>query len=377
MVNSIDTIMNNLSILNEQNTKVNYGLSTGNALQYGSDDTTKYDYILSIQSSINTYSSIESSINYTSSFNTASDTALSEIKLITESIIAESIKANTDTTNSDDKEIIATQIEAYMSSLYTLSNSSVNGQYLFSGSSTNTQSFSLDETTGVISYESDNSLKSVNVETNKYVNQGVNGIDVFYYTNQEVSASDTFTFSSNEIILDEDGNEWKLMDSNSDGVEDGLFLNGDTSSTSMSVTSNGDGTFTATNTSSSNLEVNHSLFDDLTTLVNALRLEDDDGNTISEDDATSIITQMQENLDYAYSSQNISHSIVGTRTNTIDTYSEIIQAKLTNLAVLESEYASADLTALAVEAQALENTYTALYSTINRVNSLSLVQYLN
>lgn len=377
MVNSINTIMYNLDILNERNTKVNYGLTTGESLQYGSDDAVKFDYILSIQNDIKTYTSIEDGINYTSAFSTSSDTALSDIKLTTEAIITEVIKANTDTTSVEDREIIASQVEDYMNTLFTLANSDIDDQYLFSGVNTDVQPFVLDETTGVISYESDNSLKSINVEQNKYVDQGVNGIDVFYYVNQTVEDSDTFTFSSNEIVLDEDGNEWKLMDSDGDSIMDGLFLNADISSSSISVTDNLDGTYDATNTSSLQLEVNHSVFDDLSDLTNALRLEDSDGNTITEDEASSVLSSVQEKLSLAYNSQNVSHSIVGTRTNTISNYSEIIQSKITNLEVLENEYASADLTSLAVEAQSLENTYTALYSTINRVNSLSLVQYLN
>ena len=377
MISSIDSIMYNLSILNERNTKVNSGLSTGEALQNGSDDSLRFDYILDTQKDTSTYTAIQEGINYSSSFTTSSDDTLAEIKLNTESIIAEVIKANTDTTSDEGRESIATQIEDYKDFLFTLSNTQVNGEYLFSGASSSTQAFVKDEVSGEISYQSDNSVKSVNVEKNKYSSMGVNGIDTFYYTNNSVESSDSFTFSSNEIIIDDEDNVWKLMDSNSDGVEDGLFLNGDTSSSSISVTQNADGTFSSTNTSSNTLEIKHSIFDDLDALTNALRLEDDQGNTISSDDASLIISDSLEKLNEAYDAMNISHSLVGTRNNTIDTYSNIVQSKLTNLAILENEYASADLTALAVEAQALENTYTALYSTINRVNDLSLVKYLS
>ncbi|WP_072680562.1 hypothetical protein [Arcobacter sp. LA11] len=376
MVNSINTIMYNLDILNDRNNKVNHGLSTNEALEYGSDDSIRYDYILGVKNDINIYTSINESINYNTAFNTSSDTALAEIKSVTESILSELIKANTDTTSDEGRVVIAGQVEDYKQSLLSLSNTSVDNQYLFSGVNTDINPFLEDETTGEISYQSDNSLKQVNVEENRYVSQGVNGIDVFYYTNNSVENTDGFTFSSNEIILDEDGNEWKLMDSNNDGTSDGLFLNGDITSSSMLVTDNGDGTFSAVNTSSRSLEIKHSIFDDLNEVISALKLEDEDGNTISKGDASVILSVTLENIDTAYDSQNISHSIVGTRTNTINTYQDIVQTKLTNLTILENEYASADLTALAVEAQALENTYSALYSTINRVNSLSLINYL-
>ncbi len=376
MVSSINTIMYNLDILNDRNNKVNHGLSTNEALEYGSDDSVRYDYILGVKNDINTYTSINESINYNSAFNTSSDTALSEIKTVTESILSELIKANTDTTSDEGRVVISGQIEDYKQSLLSLSNTNVDNQYLFSGVNTNVSPFLEDEITGVISYQSDNSSKMINVEENRYVSQGVNGIDVFYYTNNNVEDTNNFTFSSNEIILDEDGNEWSLIDSDNDGINDGVFLKGDITSTSMSITDNGDGTFNAVNTSGTSLVVKHSIFDDLNKVISALKLEDEDGNSISADDSSLILSSILENIDIAYDSQNISHSIVGTKTNTIDTYQNIVQTKLTNLTILENEYASADLTALAVEAQALENTYTALYSTINRVNSLSLINYL-
>ena len=74
---------------------------------------------------------------------------------------------------------------------------------------------------------------------------------------------------------------------------------------------------------------------------------------------------------------NLAHANLGIRTASIDNYESIIQTKVTNYSVLQKTIAAADLTALAVESQALENTYTALYSTINKVNNLSLVKYLS
>lgn len=309
MVSSIDSIMYNLTQLNEKNAKVTYSLSSGNALEYGSDDAIRYDYILSIQNSISSYESISENLTYSSAFNTASDTALSDIKNATESILAELIQANTDTTAQTEKEIIAEQISAYKTTIYNLANSSTDNQYLFSGANTDTQPFVMDETTGEVTYVSDDSTKKINVEKGIYSNQGVNGQEVFFYENEDGTTS--------------------------------------------------------------------SLFDLLDDIVDALKLVDSDGNTISEDEASEILSAAQDKLNDAYDSINISHSLLGTRTNTIENYQSSIEAKLTNLMVLEEEYASADLTTLAVEAQSLENTYTALYSTINRVNSLSLVNYLN
>lgn len=365
MVNNINSIMYNLSLLNEQNNKVNYSLSSGEALEYGSDDSLLYSYIIDIENDINIYSNIQEGIETNSAFNLASDSTLSEVKYLVETIKAEIIKANTDTVSQDEKELIASQIEEYKTTLLTLANTSINDQYIFSGENTSEQPFVMDEN-GIVSYQSDDSIKSLNIEKGTYTKQGVNGIDAFYYLEESIEPADSFTFSSNEIILDEEGNQWKL---------DGLSLVSD--SGSISVVQNSDGTFSATNSSTLTLEVHQSIFNLLNSVTNALKLQDSDGNDITEDEANQIITDIQSDFDEAYDSLNTAHTLVGIRTNTIDNYSSSIQTKLTNLAILEEEYASADLTSLAVEAQSLENTYTALYSTINRVNSLSLVNFLN
>ena len=79
----------------------------------------------------------------------------------------------------------------------------------------------------------------------------------------------------------------------------------------------------------------------------------------------------------AYDAMNTTHAKLGTRTASIDNYENTVQTKLTNLKIFQETYSSADLTTLAVESQFLQNTYTALYSTINKINNLSLVNYLN
>jgi len=377
MVKSLDSMMYNISILNERNSKVNTALSTKEALEYGSDDSVTYSYILSLQGDINTYESIEDNINLSDPFSSTSDNALQQSKDVTDAIKALLIKANTSTTSNVEKKIISTQIEDYKSSLFSLANTNVNGQYVFSGVNTDIPPFTEDSSTGEISYQSDNSIKSLNVEKATYTPLGVNGIDAFFYDKETVGASGSLTFSPNEVILDENGDQWKLMDPDGDDVYDGLYLNGDTSSTPLAVIDNGDGTYTTTVPASSEFTSKESIFDSLNRVIASLKQEDLDGNSITEDEAKTILNQTQEEMNDAYESQNIANSIVGSRQSTIETYSDIVSSKLLNLKTLEEEYAGADLTALAIESKALENTYTALYSTINRMSDLSLVNYLN
>jgi flagellar hook-associated protein 3 FlgL len=369
--------MYNLELLNERNSKVTYGLSSNKALEQGSDDPEKYDYLLSIQNNLNTYTSIENRIELSSSYNTFSDTTTSGIKTAMESINTNIIEALNDTTNSEDKFIIANEIEQIKDTLFSLVNDSTNGEYLFSGNNTDTVPFVKDEVTGQISYESDYSNKTVNVEKNQYAVQGINGIDLIYYTNASASSGETLDFTANDIILDDNGNEWKILDNDNDGIYDGLYLNGDNTTTPISLTTNSDGTFSITNTENIELESKHSYFDDLDELIAALKQEDTNGNTITSSEASTLLSGALDKFDLAYDNTNSSHAKLGIRTNLIETYAQSIQSKLTNFTLLEEQYGSADLTALAIESQSLENTYTALYSTINKINDLSLVKYIS
>lgn len=377
MVSSINTIMYNLSLLNSRNEKVTYGLSSNEALQYGSDDSSKYNQLLSINNSVNSYSSILDRIQSSTSYNTTSDTAVSSIKTSLESAQSLILKASTDTTDSDNKETIANELESIKDYIFSLANSSASNQYLFSGNSVTTQPFVKDETTGKISYVATNDNKTVNVETNTYNTQGLNGIELLYYTNQTAQTGENLTFDENEIILDKDGNQYKLLDTDNDGIYNGLYLNGDSSQTPLSITNNGDGTYTTTNTGTTPLTSKHSVFDDLDEVINSLKQEDKNGNSISEDEADSILSSYVDKIGDIYDNVNLAHAKLGIRTASIENYESIVQTKLTNFSILQETVGAADLTALAVESQALENTYTALYSTINKVNNLSLVKYLS
>ena len=377
MVSSISTIKYNLSLLNQRNEKVTYQMSSGDALQYGSDNSQQYNQILSINNNVNSYSSILERIQLSTAYNTTSDSAIASMKTKMESVESLVKKAITDTTSSDSKVTIADEIESYKNAIYSLANSNTSGQYLFSGNSSSTQAFQKDATTGKITYIATNDNKSVNVETGSYTTQGVNGIELLYYTNNTAQAGEDLTFDENEIILDKNGNQYKLLDNDNDGSFDGLYLNGDSSNTPLTVTDNGDGSFTVNNAGTTALQSKYSIFDDLDKIINALKQQDSSGNTITEDEATTLLSDALSTVTNAYDTMNITHAKLGTRTASIENYESIVQSKLTNFNLLQENYSAADLTALAIESQSLESTYTALYSTISKINNLSLVKYLN
>ena len=377
MVSSINNIMFNLDMLNKRSEKNTYGLSSGDALQYGSDNSKQYNEILSVKNNVKSYTSILDKIQLSGAYNDTSDSAVSNMKNSVKSVQSLVLEALNGTNNSDTKEIIAANIESEKETIFNLVNSSVNGQYVFSGKNTDSASFEKDAVSGKINYTGSYDNKTLNVEDKTYATQGVNGIELLYTPSQSAQAGSDLTFSADERILDNDGNEYGLVDTDSNDVYDGLYLNGDTSNTpiSTSITNNGDGTYTASSVSVA-LESKTSIFDTLDEIINALRQQDSSGNAITEDAANQILSNSLEKIGSANDNVNLNHAILGTRTSYIDNYEQITEAKLTNFNILYETYAGADLTALAIESQSLQNTYTALYSTISKINSLSLVDYL-
>ena len=369
MVSSINNIMFNLDMLNKRSEKNTYGLSSGDALQYGSDNSKQYNEILSVKNNVKSYTSILDKIQLSGAYNDTSDSAVSNMKNSVKSVQSLVLEALNGTNNSDTKEIIAANIESEKETIFNLVNSSVNGQYVFSGKNTDSASFEKDAVSGKINYTGSYDNKTLNVEDKTYATQGVNGIELLYTPSQSAQAGSDLTFSADERILDNDGNEYGL-------VYDGLYLNGDTSNPILTtITYNGDGTYTASSVSIA-LESKTSIFDTLDEIINALRQQDSSGNAITEDAANQILSNSLEKIGSAYDNVNLNHAILGTRTSYIDNYEQITEAKLTNFNILYETYAGADLTALAIESQSLQNTYTALYSTISKINSLSLVDYL-
>ena len=79
----------------------------------------------------------------------------------------------------------------------------------------------------------------------------------------------------------------------------------------------------------------------------------------------------------AYDAVNIAHADLGGKNKIFEISLERVSSKLTQFDILSQELGSVDLAKVAIEAKALELTYTALYSTISKTNQLSLVNFLN
>lgn len=379
MINQTDQMSYRLSLLDTQYQKNSYQMSTKNLLQQGSDDSMLYSRIISVDDKVRTYEGLKTQVERTTIQNKTADSSMSEIKKIFESMKSELIKANTATTSADGIAAIAANISGIKENIYQLANTQVEGEYVFAGSDSSIQPFEKDAN-GKVTYVGNNQLRKVAVEEGSYRDRGITGFDMMMYPTATANKGETLNFSESDRIIDQEGNEWKLNSPTNDTLTK-YDLQGNVTTSTLSVTSDGltPPTFSAVmpNVDGTKFEAKTNIFNLMDSTLNALKKVDSAGNPISDDQAKALIAKSQTEFDKAFDGVNIAHAQLGGRNQVFETALNRVSSKLTQYDILSQQLGSADLAKVAVEAKALELTYTALYSTISKTNTLSLVNFLN
>jgi flagellar hook-associated protein 3 FlgL len=180
-----------------------------------------------------------------------------------------------------------------------------------------------------------------------------------YTVDMDAVTTTVASFNTAELVqYDEDGN---TVESNTMAVTVGVDK-------SFSVTvSTDDGT---------KFESKASMFDVMDKIINALEQKDSDGNAVSEEIALDSLREGLGEITQSFEAANVGHAKLGGRNQVFELSLNRVSSKLTQFHILSQELGAADLSKVAVEAKALELTYTALYSTINKMNELSLVNFI-
>ena len=380
MINQTEQMMYRLNNLDTRYQKNTYQKSTGEILENGSDDSVLYARVIFIDDKIRTFEGLKTQVEKAAIQNNAADSSMKEIKKILDQIKYELIKANTDTTGDDGKAAIRATISGYKENLYQLANTQVENQYVFAGSDASVKPFEKNATTGKITYVGDNQLKKIAVEEGSYRDAGITGFDMMMYPSSTATKGGTLTFQSTNRIIDQAGNEWKLNSPTNDTLVKYDLDGNATTETITPVTNNGSTppTYSATMPSTDGIkfEAKTNIFDFIDDTVNALNKVDSAGNPITDTLSKTLISNSVEESKKAYDGVNVAHSELGGKNKIFEVSLERISSKLTQYNILSQEIGAADLTKVAVEAKALELTYTALYSTISKTNELSLVNFL-
>ncbi len=436
MIKSTSQMLYRLDTLNSEQQRISHQMSTGKKLQYGSDDANTYTRELYIEDKIRVYEGLKLQIEKTNAQNDGSDSALAEAKDLLTHVKAEILKALNATSDDTAKEAIATNLKGIKENLLMLANEQIEGEYLFAGSDSSIKPFEIDETTGKVTYLGDDGLRKVAVDEGSYRDRGVNGIDSFFHISSSASTGEVLNFTINDIIVDDEGNQWgyrtlsranetftfhptqPIIDSNGDNWNFNSTLSQleDGNGNSIAATPNGSyfdvtvpsnlssmavnqlreadengnffGSIMLTTTGPDNnreviipsnpskLEVKSNIFDIIDDTINALNKENSVGNSITDINSREVLKRNLEKITSAYDSMNNAHAKLGGRNKVFEISYERISAKTFQYEKLQQDVSGVDLAKVATEAKALELTYTALYSTINRMNELSLVNFI-
>jgi len=350
-------------------------MATGKRIDNGSEDASGYSREIFVDDRIRTYEGIKYQIERTTVQNNASDSAIGEMKKLFEVVKTELIRASTDTTSDEGRKAIALNIAGIKENLYDLANTQIEGEYLFSGSDSSVKPFANDS--DIISYQGDNSLRKIAVDDGSYRERGVTGYDVMTYPSSTATFGEAFSFKDTQsnTIIDQDGSIWELNAGKTDIQKLDEEGNLSIPLESKPISSN-DGltptTYTIADIGSTigvdegiKFEDRSSIFDLLDTITESLNNSDMD--TLSES---------QEIFSGAYDSLNVAHAKLGAKNQMFELSLERVSSKLTQYNILSQEIGAVDLAAVAIESKSLEITYTALYSTIQKTNELSLVNFL-
>ena len=390
MIQNTSEMTFRLNNLNQEQQRISYQMSTGKELQDGSDDSQRFSREVYIQDKINVYTGLQGQIVKTDAQNNSADTAMAEIKKLITYVQTELKKANTDTTDATAREGIATNLEGVKKNLFALVNEDMEGEYLFAGSDSTVKPFEMDAD-GNVTYEGDGYLRRVAVEENEYRDRGITGFDAIMYSSDTALKGQKLSFDTSERIIDQDGNEWKLSITNSPNSGDGTltkydrdgFATTDTKDVTMtqpaSATRPAKYEFTNALTSDGEaFEAKHNIFNDLDNAIKALRGQRSDGSAVTNDaERKELLGEQVGNMNEAFDGVNEGHAKLGGRNSVFEISLERVNSKITEFNILQQKVSGADLSKVAMEAKALEITFTAMYSTINRMNQLTLVNYIN
>lgn len=374
---SLNSTTYRLGNLDNYQAKLNFQMG-GSKLQFGSDDSVTFGRLTHTEDKIKTQKGIVAQIERADVLNKTSDTAMKEVKLLLEKIKAqELIKANTSTTSIEGLEAIAGVIEGYKQNLFNLANTQTEGQYVFAGSDASVKPFSMDAS-GKVTYNGDSDLRKIAVDEGSYRERGINGIDAFFYVANSASKGATLTFKDGDRITDQDGKEWVLnIPTNNTLTKTNWDGSTQTLAVIPPVAPATEYTTTVPNTDGTKFEARRNMFDMLDEAISSLRGLDSAGNpTLTYEDRRTGISKAIDESTKAYDTAVIAHSELGAKNKTFEVSKERAEAKINQLSILEIELGSSNKSEVAVELKALEISYTALYSTINRTFELSLTNFL-
>ncbi len=402
MIDTSRSMLFHIGNLNSESQRVSYQMGTGKNQELGSEDAMLHAKLINIEDKLRVTESLKLQITKSNVMNEVADSSMEEMKLSLDSIKVDLLKGLNSGMQRSDKLALATNLRGIRDNMYDMVNVRVDNEYVFAGSNTTEQTMTKDaafDLNGKIDFDGDGFLRKIAVQPGSYRDRGITAYDVAFYTASSANAGEVFTFSEGERIIDENGNEWKL---NTAGTQlqqydhNGIIFHPPvelpiTATTPADETAAIAGTGQSVRaTYSINVpaaspgrvfEAKHNYFDDLNVVINALEghstlLDGQKGAVISDEDVRKTLSNGLGLTSNQFDATNIGHGELGGRNKVFEVAFEKLSAQETHYNILLQETGGADMAKLAMESKSLEMTYQALYSTISKMNSMSLVNFI-
>lgn len=412
MIDMSTRMLYHIDNLNIQNEKITYSMATGKAINKGSEDSMLHSRIINIEDNLRVTERLQLQITKTRALNDSADTNVGEMKNSLDAIKVDMLKAMNAGMERSDRLALATNLSGIREGLFDMINLQIDGEFVFTGNDTNVQTMVKDsnyEANGKVTFEGNGFLREVAVQPGSYRDRGVTAYDVMFYNTDSATIGEEFIFNATDRIIDENGNEWKLnisdpanptiqkYDKNGDlvqPIEEYAAVLDQAEQTYPASVVDRPATYKISPFNmpeGSRFEAKRNYFDDLNIIINALEgyttnLDGTKNTTvagglpngqISDDEVNQILSEFLERTSMQFDATNVGHGELGGRNSIFEVADEKLQAQYTQYNILLQETGGADLTKLAMESKSLEITYQSLYSTIAKMNELSLVKFMS
>ncbi len=419
MIDTSRNMLYHIKNLNAENQRISQQTASGKSIDKGSENSILHSNLINIEDKLRVTEGLMLQIAKTKVMNETADSSLEEIKIALGGddygggIQDDILKALNSGMDRNDKLAVATNLRGIRDNMFDRMNTRVDGEYVFTGSDTSIKTLEKDAdfaNNGKITFEGDGFLRKVAVQPGSYRDRGVTAYDSIFYPSTIAHAGETLTFEDGERIIDQDGHEWipnpsntKLQKYDHNGVVIHPPVEYDIQLKTAEFSSfdpSADPDYTnypqsqkATYETVSTLPATepgvvfksmHNYFDDLNVTINAL-----EGYATNIDGTPNLGTEMTDEQVRAtvseglgknakqFDATNIGHGELGGRNNIFNIANEKLTSQKTHYDILIQKTAGADTAKLAMESKALELTYQSLYTTIGKMNKLSLLNYIN
>ena len=428
MIDTSQNMLYHIRNLNTENQRISYQMATGKNMDDGSENSLLHANLIDLDDKLRVTEGLKLQITKTNVINETADTSLEEIKRLLgtgeNTVQTDLLKGLNAGMDRSDKLALATNLRGIRETIYDRVNERVDGEYVFTGSDTSKQTLTKDanyDLNGKIEFGGDGFLREVAVQPGSYRDRGVTAYDVMFYTSSKAYAGDSFTFQSGERVIDEEGFEWKLNTAGNQlqkyDYNGNIYhplntdiLKGDVTAIDINTTvptplpspidgansTNADaiagtGQYVPTTFTIATLpavpegrvfEAKHNYFDDLNVIINALegkatQFDGTTGATINDELVRTTVSGGLEQTKNQFDASNIGHGELGGRNNIFNIAYDKLLTQETHYNILIQETGGADLAKLSLESKALELTYQSLYTTISKMNNLSLLNHIN